>query len=110
MRIFDFSKKKARSIAHYLMSGPEAIEARLVQLEKRMKLLQSPLVGLDSLRARLAKADKVPAPVVTGLRRLAALGTASLAELKRERDALKTFVGEHLKPWETGSSGPAPQI
>jgi hypothetical protein len=102
------SAKKTKSITHYLMKGPEAVERRLAKLEVELKVWEARILHLTSVSFHFAEKFGPTKMVPRATAKMRDLATRTLHELRSERDALKTFVGEHLRPWETKKSDPAP--
>jgi hypothetical protein len=101
------------------MKGPRAIELRLAQLERECEIVRARLTEIAQFSLRLRK-TWLASSIAAGLRlhrilpkiaaKLAFLGKRTLHELNAERRALKAYVGEHLRAWETKPVGPAPSI
>src|SRR5690242_20543063 len=99
------------------MKGPRAIEQRLEQLERELEMVKARLTDLAHFSLRL-KRGWLASSIAASLRlhriipklaaRLALVGKRTLHEIHAERRALKSFVGEHLRAWETKPTGPAP--
>jgi hypothetical protein len=102
------SDKKKKSITQYLMMGPEAVERRLAKIDLELKVWETRLKHLSVASCHLAKKFGPTKVLPRASFFVRDVATKTLHELRAERDALKSFVGEHLRPWETKKSGNAP--
>ncbi len=99
---------KRKPITFYLIKGPEAVERRLVKLEEDLRKWEGRIKQLTAVSLHLTKKFG-PTKLICGASSLVRdLAIQTIHELQKERDALKAFVGESLRPWETKKSGPAP--
>jgi hypothetical protein len=102
------TEKRKHSITHYLMKGPEAVERRLAKLEEDLKVWEGRIKHLTSVSFHLTRKFGPTKLIPRATSAMRDLATRTVQELRSERDALKALVGEHLRPWETKKSGPAP--
>ena len=90
------------------MKGPEAVERRLIKLEEDLKVWEGRIKNLSSMSCHLTQKFGPTKLIPRATSAMRDLATRTLVELKEERDSLRALVGEHLRPWETKKSGPAP--
>ncbi len=93
--------KEEAGVFYYLMKGPHAVEKRLAVLDKKLQQWEVRLTNVSWFNGKFSIFQKTTD-------RIRSIGNAALAEIHRERKALKSFVGDTLRPWETKKSGPAP--
>ncbi len=93
--------KKEAGVFYYLMMGPHAVEKRLAVLDKKLHQWEARLKKVSWFDGRFNGFKKTT-------ERARSMAHRALAEIQRERAALKNFVGDTLRPWETKKSGPAP--
>jgi hypothetical protein len=100
---------RCKSVVHYLMKGPKAVEKRLGELENESKLLKSRLSNMAIIRVCLrAVGFKKITPNIRRL--LRTLGSRTLAEIESERQALRALIGRDLRAWEVKETPPLPVL
>jgi hypothetical protein len=103
------NRKVPKSVMHYIMLGPQAVEARLSELEIGVKRCRARISYL--LRASIRLQAWGLGRLVSGLIRYFRSATRqTVRELNRERKVLKALVGGTMRTWEKQKTGPAPTI
>lgn len=104
-----FKGRASKSVIHYVMLGPHAVDRRILELEKELKLARVHLAKLMSAHFHLESwgLDKVLSRFVRYFRLTA---NRTVREINSERKALTALVGGTLRTFEVKDSGPAPSI
>lgn len=101
------TRKVSKSVLHYIMIGPSAVELRLSELERDIRAQRTRLTHFAhaALKLRTLGLDKV---MIRTLHHLRASARAVVGDLNSERKALKSLMGGTLRTWETKKNSSAP--
>lgn len=93
------STPQKKTISHYLVKGPQAVEHRLQELEKESRNLKTRVNNISLIRTCMREMGfgRITPKVRTLLR---TLGSRTLAEIRNEQAALLTILGRDVRIWE----------
>jgi hypothetical protein len=103
------NNRVSKSVIHYVMLGPQAVERRLVELDSELKRCKNRLTSLMSARLHLNSwgLGRFLSRIVRRFR--AGVGRTA-RQVNAERRALQALLGGSTRTWETTKPGPTPLI
>lgn len=98
-----------RKITKYILKGPQAVEQRLGELEKKLTLARQRLQKVVALQVRYVTKG-TGGLLERGVKRVVGTLMNTIHEIDQERKDLQSFLGSSLRVWETKKSDPAPFV
>lgn len=99
----------SKSVIHYVMLGPQAVDRRLTELDAELKRCKNRLTSLMSARIQLRSLGL--GSLLSGIVSYFRAGVSRTARrVYAEKRALKALLGGSTRTWETQKPGPAPLV